>query len=164
MTIAAVVIEKYIVGIRDSKDMSPAGRERAAKSILRGAVAYEISVKDAKEIDNVGVDQATKDAMEEAIASVLHQLDRKELLDSSRIVTFVDGLLHPDTILTRLTTSSQFHLEVISLPKADKYVFQTSCAGIRRGIPGHLWWQPCIPRCFPPCWIRRICTFLDPAT
>ena len=68
---AAVILNpaRPIAGLRDSKELSPAARERLAVEIRAGAIAWAIAASDVAEIDRLNILQATLLAMRRAIAA-----------------------------------------------------------------------------------------------
>jgi ribonuclease HII len=71
--IAAVVIlnpDKPILGLTDSKKLSPAQRENLAGLIRANALAYSVGRAEASEIDRINILQASLLAMERAIAAL----------------------------------------------------------------------------------------------
>lgn len=69
---AAVILpaDFYVLGINDSKQLSPAQREGFAEIIKKEAIAYSISSIDAPEIDRLNIYQATLKAMQQALAEL----------------------------------------------------------------------------------------------
>lgn len=69
---AAVILpeESNIDGLRDSKKLSAAQRERVAVSIRSHAVAFAIGVASAAEIDTINILQATFLAMQRAVSAL----------------------------------------------------------------------------------------------
>lgn len=70
---AAVVLPpgipaRRLAGVRDSKALSPAGREQAAARIRRHALAAGIGAASAREIDRLGIGSALRLAMRRALA------------------------------------------------------------------------------------------------
>lgn len=71
--VAAVVIldpERRIRGLRDSKQLTPATRERLAERIHRHALAVAVAEVDAGEIDRINILAATLEAMRRALQAV----------------------------------------------------------------------------------------------
>src|SRR5260221_9392320 len=68
----AVVLDpdRPIVGLRDSKQLSPAARERLAERIALEAVACGVGIVDAEEIDRTNILRATLRAMVAAIETL----------------------------------------------------------------------------------------------
>ncbi len=70
--VAAVILdsENNIVGLNDSKKLSPQRREALSKQIKQEALAYAIAEADVNEIDSINILQATMLAMQRAVASL----------------------------------------------------------------------------------------------
>lgn len=71
--VAAVVVlaeGQHIDGVRDSKQLSPLQRERAAERIRRQALAWSLGSADAAEIDALNILNATFLAMQRAVAAL----------------------------------------------------------------------------------------------
>ena len=59
-----------IVGVRDSKQLSPAKREQLYHHIVKESVSWGVGRVEALEIDEINILQATKRAMAQALASL----------------------------------------------------------------------------------------------
>jgi ribonuclease HII len=59
--------EPWLRAVDDSKRLSPARRERAARFIRQNALALSVAMQDAGEIDDLGIGNATVTAMLEAV-------------------------------------------------------------------------------------------------
>lgn len=71
VTAAVILPKEYeLVGLTDSKKLSPKKRDVFYEIIKRDAIAISIGMKSAKEIDDLNIYQATKVAMMEAINSL----------------------------------------------------------------------------------------------
>ncbi|HUF49139.1 MAG TPA: ribonuclease HII [Vicinamibacterales bacterium] len=70
---AAVVLpaDRRIGGLRDSKLLSAAGRERLSAEILAHAVAYRVAVVEAPEIDRLNIHRASLRAMRDAVMALV---------------------------------------------------------------------------------------------
>lgn len=70
---AAVILPPGIrlIGLDDSKKLTPVIRERLYEEILAGAVAFYVSVVSEKDIDRINIYQASLKAMGEAVAKLL---------------------------------------------------------------------------------------------
>ena len=62
--------EPWLRAVNDSKRLSPAQREEAARLVRRNALALGIAAQDAGEIDDLGIGNATVKAMLEAVAGL----------------------------------------------------------------------------------------------
>ena len=69
---AAVILDNSVIipGIRDSKKLSPASRERLSDEIKKKAIAYSIGYANVEEIDRLNILNATKLAMRRAITGL----------------------------------------------------------------------------------------------
>jgi ribonuclease HII len=83
---AAVILPSdfYLLGIDDSKKLTPAEREEYAKKIKQEAICYSISFVDHKEIDRINILQATIKAMGQAISELQRQPEYL-LIDAMRL-------------------------------------------------------------------------------
>lgn len=85
---AAVILDpaRPIVGLADSKKLSPAVRERLAVEIREKAIAWCVAEASAEEIDRINILQATMLAMKRAIEGLKIQ-PAHALIDGNRIPT-----------------------------------------------------------------------------
>ena len=83
---AAVVLDpgRPVVGIRDSKKLSPAARLRLAGTIRERALAFSVALADVEEIDRVNILNATLLAMQRAVAGLQLQPE-KVYVDGNRL-------------------------------------------------------------------------------
>lgn len=83
---AAVILpaECRIRGLRDSKQLEPADRERLAKIVEARALCYAIEEVDAETIDRINIYQASKLAMVRAVARLAPAADHL-LIDALRL-------------------------------------------------------------------------------
>ena len=120
----AVAIEKIIPGVRDSKALNIKQRETLAQEIENHAIAVAIEIIHPKTIDKLNIHNATLLAMKNAFLSAIEQIDTK--LDE--VFIFIDGLhifkINPDEL------NKQINLNLIAIPRADKFIYQVSCASI----------------------------------
>ncbi|MBU1262029.1 ribonuclease HII [bacterium] len=107
---AAVILEKSITGVADSKSLSAKKREALFSVITKEAISWKISVIDHTTIDEINILQATFRAMAEAVSGLS---EKPELV-------LVDG---PYPIP---------HLEIKQKPiiKGDKTIYLISAASI----------------------------------
>jgi ribonuclease HII len=65
----AVILDRArrIRGLRDSKLLEPADRERLAREIVRGAEAFALGIVDPEQIDRTDIFRATLEAMRQAV-------------------------------------------------------------------------------------------------
>lgn len=85
--VAAVVVldpARHVRGVRDSKQLSAAGRERLYEQIVGAAAAWGVASAGPDEIDRVNIHQASLRAMRQAVMS-LRPLPDFVLVDAFRI-------------------------------------------------------------------------------
>lgn len=82
-------VAAYLSGLRDSKQLTPAQRERWAERIRRIALAWGVGMASAEEIDRMGILAATRLAMQRALEAAT--LPAEHLL--------IDALALPDVPL-----------------------------------------------------------------
>ncbi|MGC9125754.1 MAG: ribonuclease HII [Caldisericaceae bacterium] len=88
---AAVIIDKKIEGVRDSKTLSPEARDFLFNLIIENAIAFGIGVSSQAEIDSINILQATFLSMRRAVDS-LHMCYRlKHGKDIAKAIVLVDG-------------------------------------------------------------------------
>ena len=82
---AAVILDEAhpIKGLRDSKQLSAATRERLAAEIRKGALAWSIACAEVEEIDSINILQATLLAMRRAVDG-LARAPAEVLVDGNR--------------------------------------------------------------------------------
>ena len=83
---AAVILDAGhpIAGLRDSKQLSPASRERLAIEIRRHALCFAIALASVEEIDALNILQASLLAMRRAVEE-LHPAARFALIDGNQL-------------------------------------------------------------------------------
>jgi ribonuclease HII len=83
---AAVVLDpaRHIAGLRDSKLVPPAGRERLYDIITRRAAAWAVAAVEPAEIDRINIHRASLAAMRQAVMS-LSRLPDVVIVDAFRI-------------------------------------------------------------------------------
>ena len=96
---AAVILDprRPIVGLADSKKLSPATRERLAREITEHALAWSIAQSSPAEIDQLNILWATMRAMERAVAG-LALAPRHVLIDGNRCPA---GIAFPTTAVVK---------------------------------------------------------------
>ncbi|MGC8722080.1 MAG: ribonuclease HII [Caldisericaceae bacterium] len=88
---AAVIIDKKIEGVKDSKTLSPEARDFLFDLIIKNAIAFGIGVSSQAEIDSINILQATFLSMRRAVDS-LHMCYRlKHGKDIAKAIVLVDG-------------------------------------------------------------------------
>jgi ribonuclease HII len=81
---ADVSIADALAGVRDSKTLSPAARERLDLVIRSHAIAVAVGLADARDVDSLGLLPATARAMNQALAG-LHLTPDHTLVDGLRM-------------------------------------------------------------------------------
>ncbi len=83
---AAVVLDptRHIAGLRDSKLVPPAGRERLYDTITRRAMAWAVAAIEPAEIDRINIHRASLQAMRQAVMT-LSRLPDVVIVDAFRI-------------------------------------------------------------------------------
>jgi ribonuclease HII len=107
---AAVVLhpDRHIPGVRDSKLVSPAQRERLYDRIVRDAVAWAVGEASPTEIDRVNIHQASLRAMRRAILSLV-PLPDLVLVDAFQVPELSmaqRGVLHGDRRCAAIAAAS----------------------------------------------------------
>ncbi len=99
-----------LAGVRDSKQMTPLGRERLAPRIKETALAWSVAFASAEEIDSLGIVRATRTAAIRAL----------------------NGLsLAPDYLLTDFRLElPQLDISQTSLVKGDAHCLSIACASV----------------------------------
>ena len=99
-----------LAGVRDSKQMSPLGRERLAPRIREVALASSVAFASAEEIDSLGIVRATRTAAVRALSALA---------------------LMPDYLLTDFRLElPQLELAQTSLVKGDARCLSIACASV----------------------------------
>ncbi len=116
VTVAVVVLPAHrpllhstLCGVRDSKQMTPPARERAAQLICQVADSWTLGWASAEEIDTLGILAATRLAAERALAG-LPSL--------------------PDHLLTDFGLLPELELSITSLVKGDRRSLSIACASV----------------------------------
>ncbi len=124
---SAVAIEEIIPGVKDSKMLNIKQREELASKIEESALAVAIEFIPPKIIDKIGILNATLLAMKNALINCIDYLN-EEKISADEISVFIDGLhifkIEPGII------SNKAKINLIALPRADKFIYQVSCASI----------------------------------
>jgi len=107
---AAVILGtgRAIPGLADSKLVAPAARERLAKAILGGALAWAVAEVGPADIDRLAIHRASLEAMRRAVAALAPQPD-VVLVDAFRIPGLVvaqRGIVHGDRLCACIAAAS----------------------------------------------------------
>tara|TARA_B100000678_G_scaffold291610_2_gene309743 strand:- start:3099 stop:3665 length:567 start_codon:yes stop_codon:yes gene_type:complete len=106
---AAVIIDKVIDGVADSKKVSPKKRQQLAELIKKHAIAYAYGQASVVEIDTMNIHHATLQAMQRALDN----------LTVTPTYIKVDGLYVPKT-----------NIVCEAFIKGDEHIYQISAASI----------------------------------
>ncbi|MCX6160544.1 MAG: ribonuclease HII [Ignavibacteriae bacterium] len=117
---AAVVFSEgiRIEGVRDSKKLSPAKRDRFYDLILEACAGYRIERIGNKEIDDINILKATMRGMQKC----LKYITSDKLSDELKI--FIDGNY------LRFEDGSESKYSYETVVKGDEKIFEVSCASI----------------------------------
>ncbi len=117
---AAVVFPENIriEGVRDSKKLSSAKRDRFYDLILESCAGYSIEIIDNKEIDDINILKATMRGMQKC----LEYITSNKLSDELKI--FIDGNY------LRFEDGSESRYSYKTVIKGDEKIFEVSCASI----------------------------------
>lgn len=107
---AAVILDpaRPVVGLRDSKTLSPRRREQLAVLIRERAIAWSIASASAAEIDRINILQATLLAMSRAVAglAVRPVLARVDGNQAPRLECRVETLVRGDSLEPAISAAS----------------------------------------------------------
>ena len=109
--VAGVVVldpERHIPGLRDSKQVTAAERERLYDKIVRHALAWGVSSAEPAEIDTLNIHRASLDAMRRAVMA-LSPLPDLVLVDAFRIPSLLmaqRGVPHGDSRCAAIAAAS----------------------------------------------------------
>jgi ribonuclease HII len=106
---AAVILEKPIPGLADSKKLTPAKRKMLSKQILNEAIAYAYGRAEVEEINEFNIHHATLIAMKRAVESLTICPDE----------VLIDGLFTP-----------QLTIPCKAIVNGDELIAQISAASI----------------------------------
>jgi ribonuclease HII len=102
-------LARTLRGVRDSKQMTPLARDRAAARIKETARAWALGFAEADEIDSLGISAATRLAAERALAALT---------------------IYPDHLLTDFRLNPDTDIPFTSLVKGDQKSLTISCASV----------------------------------
>ncbi len=124
----AVILDRSrpIAGLRDSKLLGAADRERLARQIARRAVAFALGVVDPEEIDRTDILRATLEAMRRAVAALRVRPDfvLVDALNIPAIGIAQRGLVRGDRISASIAAASivaKFYRDEMMLAFHDLY-------------------------------------------
>lgn len=107
---AAVVLKPHaqLPNLRDSKQVTPLGRERWSKKILSVATAYGYGVVTHKEIDRIGIGEANRLAFRRALEALQPQPDYAlaDYFSVDGAVCPIEGVLHGDRDIRVIAAAS----------------------------------------------------------
>lgn len=108
-------LSRALVGVRDSKEMTPRQRETFVDKIKQVSTVWGIGSASAAEIDQHGINSATKLAMTRAIGHALEDADFEE-----PDALFLDSLLWPE----------MRHIPQVSMVDGDKRSLSIAAASV----------------------------------
>src|SRR5437867_12047396 len=124
----AVILDRSrpVAGVRDSKTLGAAARERLAREIAGRAVAFALGVVDPEEIDRTDILRATLEAMRRAVAALRVRPDfvLVDALTIPAIGMAQRGLVHGDRISGSIAAAwivAKFYRDEMMLSFHDLY-------------------------------------------
>ncbi len=109
MVAAAVILNKPIYGLTDSKKILGNKRKNIAKQIYLEASAIGLGWVDAGRIDEVGLSVANREAMEKALAQIVVPYDRIIIDGNYNFLAHlpnVDTLIQADSLIAEVSAAS----------------------------------------------------------
>ena len=133
---AAVILDptRPVVGLRDSKTLSPRRREQLAVLIRERAIAWSIASASAAEIDRINILQATLLAMSRAVAglAVRPVLARVDGNQAPRLECRVETLVRGDSLEPAISAAS-----ILAKTARDEYLLELHQRFPIYGFDGH---------------------------
>lgn len=117
---AAVVLDKQITGLRDSKKLSKVQRERLAAEIQVEAMAFGLGWVKPTEIDEIGLSAAVKLAMKRALIQIV--IDYDELIIDGNINYFPENPAAKAIIKADNSVPAVSAASIIAKVARDKYM------------------------------------------
>ncbi len=107
----AVILPKdiMIIGINDSKKLSPKKRDALYDEITKKAISYSVGIRDEKRVDEINILQATYEAMRDAV-------------DSLKV--------RPDILLNDAVTIPDIDIEQVPITHGDALSISIAAASI----------------------------------
>ncbi|MBA3537023.1 MAG: ribonuclease HII [Tatlockia sp.] len=105
---AAVILKKPIEGVRDSKLLTPAKREKLAEIIKKEALCFAYGRAEVEEIDRLNIHHATLLAMKRAIESLSIQPD-EALIDGlyiPKVAVSCRAIIKGDSLINEIGAAS----------------------------------------------------------
>lgn len=132
----AVILDpdRHITGLRDSKQLSPAARERLFGEITRQCVGWAVAAVGADEIDRVNIHRASLRAMRDAVLA-LAPLPDLVLVDAFRIPDLPipqRGVVHGDARCAAIAAAS-----IVAKVVRDRHMADLHRADPRYGFDRH---------------------------
>lgn len=125
---AAVILDPQqpIVGLNDSKKLSPKKRERLAAEIRQKAIAWAIAEASTEEIDTINILQATLLAMRRAIENLQPSADIAEVdgLHGPKVAIPVKAIVDGDANEPHISAASilaKTHRDTLMTALAERY-------------------------------------------
>lgn len=132
-------------GVRDSKTLSEAQRDRAAVAIRKAALAIGVGAASVREIDRVNIRRATALAMRRAIERVLRGIPRRPTpshpVSPPPLTVILDGLALPELGLDHeaLVDGDALCFSIAAAGIIAKTVRDRLMVRLARRYPGYEW-------------------------
>ncbi len=117
---AAIIIDKKIEGVKDSKSLSEKKREALFNIIKEECVAFGVGIANSQEIDKMNILNASLLSMKRAIDSIKMNLKNKGKNLPENVIVLVDG----NRKIKNLS------IEQKTIVKGDSKIYQISAASI----------------------------------
>lgn len=132
----AVVLDplRHICGLRDSKQLIPADRERLFPEITENCCGWAVAAVEADEIDRLNIHRATLEAMRRAVLA-LNPLPDLVLVDAFRIPGLVipqRGVVHGDARCSAIAAAS-----IVAKVVRDRHMSELHRTDPRYGFDRH---------------------------
>jgi ribonuclease HII len=132
----AVVLDpdRHIPGLRDSKLLSPAERERLCREIMTHGLAWSVAAVEPAEIDRINIHRASIQAMRQAVLG-LSPLPDMVLVDAFHIPDLMmaqRGIVHGDVLCAAIAAAS-----IVAKVVRDRHMCDLHAADPRYGFDRH---------------------------
>lgn len=136
VVVGAVVLdpERHVPGLRDSKQVTPLGRERLYAQIVERALGWAVRASEPAEIDEVNVHQASLAAMRRAVLAI-DPLPDLVLVDAFRIPRLPlaqRGVIHGDSRCAAIAAAS-----ILAKVTRDRLMVELHARDPRYGFDRH---------------------------
>jgi ribonuclease HII len=132
----AVILDpaRHIPGLRDSKQLLPAQRERLFPVIAKKCCGWAVASVEAEDIDRINIHRATLEAMRRAVMSLV-PLPDLVLVDAFRIPGLMiaqHGVIHGDARCSAIAAAS-----IVAKVVRDRHMLELHRADPRYGFDKH---------------------------